>query len=103
MDYKFLDKVTEQIISETTIDMDEGRIYPPTSLNPYPPSDFSIPLSISNKWKGWRTAAAPFFSSPPFSFTIHCRDVYGLNEQEIKYVWKEYKDIIKDKIENNDL
>ena len=83
MDYKFLDRVLDQIVRETTIDIDEGRIYPPTSLNPYP-------LSI------------PFFSSPPFSFTIHCRDVYGLNEQEIKYVWKEYKDNIYYKIiENN--
>ncbi len=86
MDYKFLDKVLDQIVRETTIDMDEGRIYPPTSLHSLTSSltlDFSV------------------FISPPFSFTIHCRDVYGLNEQEIKYVWKEYKDIIKDKIENN--
>ena len=82
MDYKFLDKVLDQLVRETTIDMDEGRIYPPTSLNPYPPS--FLPLS----------------SLLPFSFTIHCRDVYGLNEQEIDYVWGEYKDIINDKINN---
>ena len=82
MDYKFLDKVLDQIVRETTIDMDEGRIYPPSCPNVYSSYTFSSP-------------------SPPFSFTIHCRDVYGLNEQEIKYVWKEYKDIIIDEIENN--
>ena len=81
MDYKFLDKVLDQLVRETTIDMDEGRIYPPFLFSLLPHRSF--------------------FPSPPFSFTIHCRDVYGLNEQEIKYVWKEYKDIIKDKIENN--
>ena len=85
MDYKFLDKVLDQLVRETTIDMDEGRIYPPTSLSLV--SYFLLPFNIS--------------LSSSFSFTIHCRDVYGLNEQEIKYVWKEYKDIIKDKIENN--
>ena len=25
----------------------------------------------------------------------HCKDVYGLNHDEIKYVWREYKNIIK--------
>jgi hypothetical protein len=37
----------------------------------------------------------------PSSFLKHCKEVYGLNEQEIEYVWKEYRDIINDKIGNN--
>ena len=38
---------------------------------------------------------------PPFYLHLkHCRDVYGLNDDEIEYVWKEYKQIIKDKIRN---
>ena len=78
MDYKFLDKVIDQIVSETTIDYDKGRIYTPF------PSSFKF-----------------FISSYLLSFIKHCEDVYGLNEQEIDYVWNEYKDIINDKIENN--
>ena len=25
----------------------------------------------------------------------HCKDVYGLNHDEIKYVWREYKNNMK--------
>ena len=67
MDYKFLDKVVNQIVSETI--MDEERVYVP--FFPY--------YSLSS------------YRSP---FTKHCKDVYGLNEQEIEYVWEEYREII---------
>ena len=86
MNYKFLDKVLDQIVSETEIDHERELIrYPYTHnltslLNP-------IPLLYSH-----------YLFSP---FIKHCEDVYGLNEQEIDYVWGEYKDIINDKIENN--
>ena len=89
MDKKFLDKVVDQIVSETRIDYDEERFLPP----------FSIPSPI-----------VPFPSFPYVSllrstlipsFIIHCREVYGLNEDEVSYVWKEYREIIKDEIENN--
>jgi len=80
MNKKFLDKVVDQIISETTIDRDERKIY-----TPFSPS----PLSFSF-----------FHYSPLFStlspFTKHCKNVYGLNEDEVKYIWNEYKHIIKD-------
>ena len=36
------------------------------------------------------------FPDPPF--LDYCRDTYGLTDQEIKYVWVKYKDIILDKI-----
>ena len=72
MDYKFLNKVVGQIVSETIIDYGEEII-----VSPFHP--FTL-------------------SHPPFS--DHCRDVYGLKEQEIKYVWKEYKQAIKDKMNN---
>ena len=63
MDKKFLDKVLDQIVSETSLDYD------------------------------WEIMETPFFSD-------HCRDVYGLNGEEIEYIWEEYREIIKDKIEN---
>ncbi len=71
MDYKFLDKVVDQIISETK------RFFPPYSPSPFPVSLF--------------TPIFPLFSK-------HCEEIYGLNPDEIKYVWYEHKQIIKDKI-----
>ena len=81
MDYKFLKKVVDQIVSETRIDYDRKVIETPFSTFPL----FSM-----------------FFlsSSPPLSFFFpnHCEDIYGLNEQEIEYVWKVYSDDIIYKI-----
>jgi len=39
----------------------------------------------------------PFLPSP---FSKYCKNVYGLTEDEVKYVWNQYKDIILDKITN---
>ena len=84
MDKRFLDKVVDQIISETRIDYDMGEIqFPFSSFSPFPSSP------------------SYFFSS--YLFSDHCEDVYGLNDDEIKYVWEEYVQIIKDKINSNGL
>ena len=81
MDYKFLNKVLGQIVSETTIDYDKETI-----RTPFPP--FHIPLFILSY----------AFSSYRSPFTKHCNEVYGLNIEEIEYVWNEYREIIIDKI-----
>ena len=81
MDKKFLHKVLDQIVSETTIDYDEERFRPPFSH----PSFSHLFFSFSS--------LSPF--SPYPSFIIHCREVYGLNKEEIGYVWKEYILLIK--------
>ena len=79
MDKKFLDKVLDQLVSETEMDYEKERAYTPFySFIPY--------YSLSS------------YRSP---FTKHCNNVYGLNIQEIEYVWEEYRRIIMDKIENN--
>ena len=85
MDKNYLHKVLDQIVSETTIDYRErGKIFTPFLF------DFlSIPLLSSH------------FSSYRSNFTKHCRNIYGLNKEEIEYVWNEYRQIIKDKIKNN--
>ena len=73
MDYKFLHKVLDQIVYETEIDYDRKVIG-----NPFP-----FPLVFY-----------PHFSRSsrliPHYFSHHCRDVYGLNKQEIEYVWDKY-------------
>lgn len=90
MDKKFLNKVIEQIVSETKVHREKNCLLqidvpyqPKNILIPHlPPTPFHLLLSVLR--------IGPF--------TKHCRDVYGLNEEEIEYVWKEYKDIIRDKI-----
>jgi hypothetical protein len=86
MDYKFLNKVVDQIVSETRIDYDMEEIQ-----FPFSPPSLSFLLSLFS------------FLFSPSLFSNHCKDIYGLNGDEIEYVWKEYKQIIKDKIKNNGL
>ena len=76
MDNNYLDKVIDQIVSETRIDHDEEMLYTPFSPSFYP-------LSLN-------------FSLTPIHFSHHCKNIYGLNEDEVSYVWKKYKEIIKD-------
>ncbi len=82
MKNNYLDKVTEQIVRETDIDYDEEMLYTPF---PYHIGFFSSFSYLS-----------PLF--PPHYFSHHCKNVYGLNEDEIRYVWSNYQRIIKDKI-----
>ena len=84
MDYKFLDKVLGQIVRETRMDYDGGWLYTPFSPF-FPPSSLSL---------------LPFYFPHFLPFSQHCEEVYGLNIEEIVYVWKQYKEIILDKINN---
>ena len=85
MNYKFLDKVIDQIVRETRMDYGMGEIQFPF-LFPFGSLLFFSRLS------------SPV---PPLIFTKHCEDVYGLNGDEVGYVWNEYKQIISDKLKNN--
>ena len=92
MDYKFLNKVLGQIVNETTIDYDKETIRTP------------FPLISPNAFARYLfTPRSPIFwvqPSPFISFVSHCRDVYGLNDDEIDYVWVKWRDTIKYKKEN---
>ena len=85
MDKKFLNKVLDQLVRETEIHTEFGRIYTPISSTHHSSTIIYLPLT---------------HLSSPFFFSKHCRDIYGLNDDEIEYVWKEYKQIIKDKVNN---
>jgi len=91
MDYKFLNKVLDQIVRETRVDYDKEEVYFPFLFSPSHPS-LLFPLS-----------SLPILPLVPrdslFQFSNHCRDIYGLNEEEIEYIWEEYREIIYNKID----
>ena len=86
MNIKFLDKVCDQIVSETRVKDD--LLHTPFY------SSFSFSLFSSLLF--------PLFLSP-FSFSSHCKEVYSLNEQEIEYIWKEYKKGVTTLIDKKEL
>ena len=91
MDYKFLNKVIDNIVNETTIDHVKETIRTP------------FPLINPNAFARYLfTPSSPIFQyqpSPFISFIRHCRDVYGLNDDEVNYVWVKWRDTIKYKKE----
>jgi hypothetical protein len=93
---KYIDKILEHLVRGTKIDYEKETISFPfshTNTNPI--------LSLS-KFLTDRHLLSWLFSphSPDSSFSYHCRDHFGLTKEEIKYVWKEYKSIITDKIKD---
>jgi len=78
MNNKFLNKVADRLVKETRIDYTKGSV-----RTPFLPR-FTTPLFT-------------ILGAPPF-FSEHCENIYGLNNEETDYVWKEYKDIIDNKI-----
>ena len=86
MDYKFLNKVLDQLVSETEIDKNRGVIESPF---------FSF-IWVYNFLN--HISSSSLFFLP--SFVDHCKDVYGLNLEETEYVWKEYYIRVKVKINN---
>ena len=85
---KYLDKVVDHLVKGTKIDYEKELVYaPPSRINlPFlspPPSFFIIHLP----------------SSLP-SFRLYCKNQFGLTEEEIEYVWNQYRKILINKIEN---
>ena len=79
---KFLDKVYEQILSETRII--DNKLYTPFFFPSFSFPSLFLPSSI------------PLFSS-------HCKEVYSLNKEETDYVWDKYKKEVTTLIDKKEL
>ena len=79
----YLDKVVEYLVRDTRIDYDKYKI--------------QFPFLSSPSSYFFRLLSYLFPYSP---FSKYCKNVYGLTDQEIEYVWNQYRTIILDKITN---
>jgi len=88
---RYLDKVIGSLVRGTKIDYEEDFISYPFS---YTPPNLHFPHFPSLFY--------PKYFSPlkisPSSFSYYCKNMFGLTDDEIDYVWNEYITIIKDKI-----
>ena len=90
MNNKFLDKVYEQIISETMIK--DNKLHTTFFLHPSVVPHYSY------------SVLSPPSPSFLFSFLSHCKEVYSLkNGQEVDYVWEKYKEEIVSIINDKEL
>ena len=81
---KYLDKVIGSLVRSTKINYVNKEVNTPFNLRPL--HLLSLPLLL--------------FSPLSLSFSSYCKNTFGLTEEEMGYVWKEYRNIINDKIEN---
>jgi hypothetical protein len=79
----YLDRVVNKLVEETTI---EGWIV----WVPYSVLHQTLPLPSL-----FPLPQIPFLST---SFSEFVTNVYGLTEEEVKYVWKQYRYIINSRI-----
>ena len=87
---RYIEHIINDLVRDTRIDYEKERITFPFGLN--------LPFYVSTLLPNLHTP--PIFSPPLYS--DYCKDNYGLTEDEIKYVWDQYKSIIIDKITNNE-
>ena len=81
----YLDKVIEFIVRDTKIDFKGKKIFLPFRLR-------QLPISLLFPLSSFLLLLDLCF----LSFSSYCKVTYGLTDQEIEYVWKEYKEIIRD-------
>jgi len=83
---KYLDKVIEHLVRDTKMDYENGVIYL-----------LHIPILA---WSSLDYTLHSDFKHAFFDFKKYCKNTFGLTEEENIFVWREYKDIILDKIED---
>ena len=91
---KYIEHIIKDLVRGTRIDYEKDRIYFPFShFPPHPPH--LTPLSPLSDIRLF------IYDLSPIYFSDYCKNIFGLTEDEIEYVWDQYRNIIKDKIRNN--
>jgi hypothetical protein len=88
---KYIDKVIGSLVRSTKIDYEKELLFFPFTNTPFFPFSSFLLLTSSSR-----------LHSPPHTFTDYCKNIYGLTIEEKKYVWEQYRSIIKDKINNGE-
>ena len=83
---EYLNKIVEFLVTDTKVDQKNKVWYPPF----YRLSSLSYDYFF-NAHRG---------SDSPVSLSRYCKDNYGLTDDDIKYVWDRYKNIILDKFDS---
>ena len=84
---KYLDKVIEHLVKGTKIDYEEDLIVFPPLSSPFNSTLLYITSTILDP------------TCPNF-FYSYCKDTFGLTQEEINYVFIQWRKIMRDKIEN---
>jgi len=84
---EFLDKVLERILKETDIDYEKDRIF-----TPFSPNSCNFRIIPVEEWST-KTLLHRLLRR-------QCKNIYGLTDEEINYVWDNYKNILRDITEN---
>lgn len=87
---KYLDKILEWFVRDTIINYETSIIYYPFSS--IGPTGKRLPSFFDNL----KNKLSMTF---PSDIHIYCRDTYGLNHDETKYIWDKYKKIIRDRFD----
>jgi hypothetical protein len=90
---KYLDKVIELLVKNTKIDYEKDEIKYPFQIRTVSLSNLQF---FNRGYLPISDDGATFVYS--HSFSQYTKNMYGLSDQEIEYVWEEYKEIILDKI-----
>jgi len=92
---RYIDKVIEHLVRGTMIDYDYDKIH-----YPFPTFYYNLPYYSEPYFPHHISSISsplPHFLS---SFTEYCKNTFGLTDDEIDYVWDEFKTIIEDKLNN---
>ena len=82
MENNYLDKVVDQIIRETNYREGQKYMDIPWIKHKLTKTLFNQRLRYDKSFRGKLNIPQPF--------TNHCKNIYGLNEDEIRYVWDKY-------------
>jgi len=88
---KYLDKILNYLVRRTKIDHEKEEVYLHFLSSPDP--SFSLPNFLFHH---------DTFLNSRFYFSNYCINEFGLTQEEVKYMWEEFRSIIKNKIENGE-